>query len=140
MLSIGQMAKQAETKVQTIRYYEEIGLMPVPDRSEGGQRRYGTDSLDRLCFIRHARALGFAIPAIREMIDMAQKPEQSCALIDNLASRHLADVRSRIERLQSLERELERMLDHCRGGHVADCRILEVLGNHSLCLEEHDRD
>lgn len=82
MLSIGTLAKRTGTKVQTIRYYEQIGLMPEPERTEGGQRRYGTQSHDRLAFIRHARQLGFSLEAIRELLDLSDSPEQSCAQID----------------------------------------------------------
>jgi DNA-binding transcriptional MerR regulator len=77
MLSIGILAKRTGTKVQTIRYYEQIGLMPKPGRSDGGQRRYGNDELDRLAFIRHSRELGFSLEAIRELLDLSDRPERS---------------------------------------------------------------
>ncbi|WP_144389857.1 MerR family transcriptional regulator, partial [Phaeobacter sp. 22II1-1F12B] len=65
MLTIGTLSKKTGTKVQTIRYYEQIGLMPEPGRTEGGQRRYDNAQLDRLSFIRHSRQLGFSLDAIR---------------------------------------------------------------------------
>ena len=71
MLAIGYLAKKTGTKVQTIRYYEQVGLMPEPGRTDGGQRRYGNAELDRLSFIRHARQLGFSLDAIRELKKVA---------------------------------------------------------------------
>src|SRR3546814_20582317 len=73
MLTIGTLARRTGTKVQTIRYYEQVGLMPEPGRSEGGQRRYGDAELDRLSFIRHARQLGFPLDAIRELLNLDRK-------------------------------------------------------------------
>lgn len=137
MLSIGTLAKRTGTKVQTIRYYEQIGLMPEPERTEGGQRRYGTQSHDRLAFIRHARQLGFSLEAIRELLDLSDSPEQSCAQIDAVARRQLREVEDRLKRLESLRKELQRMIGQCQADRIADCRILEVLRDHHECLSDH---
>lgn len=137
MLPIGKLAKRTGTKVQTIRYYEEIGLMPEPGRTEGGQRRYGDAALDRLAFIRHARDLGFGLEAIRELLDLSDRPDRPCADVDAVARRHLADVERRIARLNSLRLELDRMLADCGAGRVSECRVLEVLRDHSECLTDH---
>ncbi|TMV85461.1 helix-turn-helix domain-containing protein [Thioclava sp. BHET1] len=137
MLSIGTLAKRTGTKVQTIRYYEEIGLMPEPGRTDGGQRRYGDAELDRLAFIRHSRELGFPLEAIRELLDLSDSPERSCAQVDAVAQKQLKAVQARIVRLQSLEAELRRMIGECRSDRVADCRILEVLRDHEECLSDH---
>ena len=137
ILSIGTLAKRTGTKVQTVRYYEQIGLMPEPGRTEGGQRRYGEAELDRLAFIRHARDLGFPLEAIRELLDLSDSPERSCAQVDGVAQRQLKAVQARIARLQSLELELQRMIRECRSDRVADCRILEVLRDHEECLSDH---
>lgn len=139
MLSIGTLAKRTGAKVQTIRYYEQIGLMPEPGRSPGGQRRYGDAELDRLAFIRHARELGFSLAAIRELLDLSDSPERSCAQIDAVAQRQLREVEARILRLEALRIELRRMLSECSADRVADCRILEVLRDHEECLSDHDR-
>ncbi|MGK7296858.1 MAG: MerR family transcriptional regulator [Candidatus Wenzhouxiangella sp. M2_3B_020] len=139
MLSIGTLAKRTGTKVQTIRYYEQIGLMPDPVRTEGGQRRYGDAELDRLAFIRHSRKLGFSLEAIRELLDLSDSPDRSCALVDAVAHRQLREVDARIARLEALRVELRRMISECNGDRVADCRILEVLRDHEECLAEHDR-
>lgn len=139
MLSIGTLAKRTGTKVQTIRYYEQIGLMPEPGRSEGGQRRYGALELDRLAFIRHSRQLGFSLEAIRELLDLSDSPERSCAQVDAVVQKQLREVEARIARLEALRVELRRMIGECRADRVANCRILEVLRDHEECLSDHDR-
>ncbi len=137
MLSIGTLGKRTGTKVQTIRYYEQIGLMPEPGRTEGGQRRYEDAELDRLAFIRHSRELGFSLEAIRELLDLSDNPERSCAQIDAVAQKQLHKVEARIARLEALRIELRRMIGECHADRVADCRILEVLRDHEECLSEH---
>ena len=139
MLSIGTLAKRTGTKVQTIRYYEQIGLMPEPGRSEGGQRRYAAAELDRLAFIRHSRQLGFSLEAIRELLELSDSPERSCAQVDAVAHKQLNEVEARIARLEALRVELQRMIGECRADRVANCRILEVLRDHEECLSDHDR-
>lgn len=89
MLTIGTLAKKAGTKVQTIRYYEQIGLMYVPGRTEGGQRRYAETELDRLSFIRHSRQLGFSLDAIRELLHLSDHPDRPCDEADAIARRQL---------------------------------------------------
>ncbi|WP_417586158.1 MerR family transcriptional regulator [Pararhodobacter oceanensis] len=140
MLSIGTMAKRTGSKVQTIRYYEEIGLMPAPERSEGGQRRYDQAALDRLSFIRHARDLGFSLGAIRELIDLSDTPDHACAHIDAIAHKQLKAVEAKLRRLKALQTELKRMISECSGGTVAECRVLEVLRDHGECLSDHSAE
>jgi len=132
-LTIGRAAESAGCKVQTVRYYEQIGLLPIPPRSEGNQRLYGPEDIRRLAFIRHARQLGFPLQAIRDLLSLGDEPEQSCEAADAIAKAQLGDVERRIERLQALRSELERMIEQCRGGRIADCRVIEVLGDHALC-------
>jgi DNA-binding transcriptional MerR regulator len=138
MMTIGTLAKRTGTKVQTVRYYETIGLMPEPDRTEGGQRRYGPTDLDRLAFVRHGRQLGFSLEAIRDLLDLADNPAQSCADADSIARQQLKQVEERIARLQALQVELKRMIDDCGQHSVAQCRVLEVLRDHAECLTDHD--
>ncbi|RMH52478.1 MAG: MerR family transcriptional regulator [Alphaproteobacteria bacterium] len=138
MLTIGALAKRTGTKVQTIRYYEQIGLMPEPGRTAGGQRRYGEAELDRLSFIRHARQLGFSLDAIRELLDLSDHPDKSCEEADAIARRQLRQVELRMARLEALRTELARMVRECSGGRSADCRVLEVLRDHSECLTDHE--
>lgn len=137
MLTIGTLARRTGTKVQTIRYYEQIGLMPEPGRTAGGQRRYTETELDRLAFIRHARQLGFPLDAIRELLELADHPHQPCAAADTIAKRQLQQVEQRMARLEALRTELQRMLYQCQRDTRAECRVLEVLRDHSECLTDH---
>ncbi|KEO55038.1 MerR family transcriptional regulator [Thioclava pacifica DSM 10166] len=136
--SIGELARRTGTKVQTIRYYEQIGLMPEPGRTAGGQRRYGDAELDRLSFIRHARQLGFSLDAIRELLDLSDNPDRPCDEANAIAARQLQEVELRIVRLEALKQELARMVQECSGGRTADCRVLHVLKDHTECLTDHD--
>ena len=140
MLSIGKLGSAAGVKIPTIRYYEQIGLMPGAERSAGNQRLYTRAAQDRLGFIRHARDLGFTLAAIRDLLGLSDRPEQSCAEVDSIARAQLQAVEGRIARLQALKTELERMVDHCAGGRIANCRVIEVLGNHAHCATDHSRD
>jgi len=137
VLTIGSLAQKTGTKVQTIRYYEQIGMMPEPGRTAGGQRRYGDPELDRLAFIRHARQLGFSLEAIRELLDLSDQPDRPCHEADAIARRQLKQVEQRLARLEALRTELKRMVHDCSGGQTADCRVLEVLRDHSECLTDH---
>jgi len=138
MYSIGQMSRKTGTKITTIRYYEQIGLMHEPGRSEGGQRRYFERDLDRLAFIRHGRELGFPLDAIRELLDLADNPEKPCTEADAIARQQLAHVEQRIARLSALRTELMRMIKACSGGQISACRVIEVLRDHAQCLTDHD--
>src|SRR5262249_39068642 len=91
--------------------------------------------LRRLKFIRHACELGFEVEAIRELLDLAEQPQCSCAKVDALARDHLQAISSRIERLQALRSEVERMIKACAKGTVAKCRIIEVLSDHEHCVD-----
>lgn len=132
-VSIGEAARQSGVKVPTIRYYEQIGLLPAPPRSEGNRRQYDAADLRRLAFIRHARELGFEIEAIRAMLVLQDRPEQSCAAVDEIARTRLAEIERRIASLTALKTELERMLASCAHGQVAECRVIETVADHSLC-------
>ena len=136
-LPIGQLATLTGVKVPTIRFYEQIGLLPQAARTESGQRRYGQSEVDRLNFIRHARDLGFEVNDIRSLLAMTASPQESCHQADSIAKNHLAGVERRIAGLQALKTELSRMVDECGHGRVCDCRIIEALADHSLCVTEH---
>ena len=134
---IGEAARQSGVKVPTIRYYEEIGLLPTPSRSDGNRRQYDRDDLLRLAFIRHARELGFEIDAIRTLVELHDNSDQSCAAADAIAVARLADVERRIASLIALKAELQRMVDGCAHGTVADCRVIEILADHGKCRHHH---
>lgn len=137
MLSIGKLGEAAGVKVPTIRYYEQIGLLPEPERSSGNQRLYGRAAQDRLAFIRHARELGFPLDAIRDLLSLSDRPDQTCAAADAIAQAQLVAVEHRIARLNALRAELQRMVAQCAGGRISECRVIEVLGDHSLCKHDH---
>jgi len=132
-LTIGDMARRTGVKVPTIRYYEQIGLLPEPPRTEGGQRRYGEEELKRLNFIRHARDLAFDVEDIRQLLALTDTPQRSCHEADSIALRHLDEIEARIRRLQSLRDELRRMVEECGHGRICECRIVEVIGDHGQC-------
>lgn len=126
-LTIGQLARQTGTKAETIRYYEKIGLLQPPLRSDGNYRYYSAQDQRRLSFVRRARELGFSIEQIRELIALGEQREHECSSVDDVVRAHITDIARRIRDLQALQGELERMIGNCPGGRVADCRVLEAL-------------
>ena len=138
ILSIGALAKATDVKVTTIRFYEQIGLLPEPLRASNDRRVYDERTLSRLAFIKHARQLGFAVDAIRTLLQLSDQPEQSCEQANLLAAEQLAAVDSKIARLEALRGELQRVVSAACQGRVSDCRVIEVLSDHSHCAAEHD--
>jgi DNA-binding transcriptional MerR regulator len=136
-LPIGGLARAVGCKVQTIRYYEQIGLLPPAMRTAGAQRRYGEVHRQKLSFIRHARELGFPLPDVRELLALADKVNSDCAQADSIARRQLEAVRRRIMMLASLRTELERMLAHGHGNRIRECRVIATLADHGLCSGNH---
>lgn len=135
--TIGEAARQSGVKVPTIRYYEQIGLLPAPLRGEGNRRTFQDADLRRLAFIRHARALGFEIEAIRTLQALQDDPNQSCSAADSIAKARLVDVNQRLASLRALKVELEMMIDGCSHGRVGTCRVIEVLADHGQCAGDH---
>ncbi|WP_299314483.1 helix-turn-helix domain-containing protein [uncultured Halomonas sp.] len=135
-IGIGELARRAGCKPETVRYYERIGLVRDASRTDGGQRRYGEEAVRRLTFIRHARDFGFSVAAVRELLAMSDQPNLSCEEVDAIAKHHLEEVESRLQRLSALRDELRRMVSQCAGGKVESCRIIEVLSDHHLCISE----
>jgi len=129
VLSIGELSRRAAVKVPTIRYYEQIGLMPETGRTEGKQRRYGRMAVARLAFIRHARELGFEVDAIRTLLSLQDDPDQSCARADEIAKARLVEVEKRIASLKALRKELRRMVEECACGRIGECRVIETLAD-----------
>jgi DNA-binding transcriptional MerR regulator len=136
-MAIGRLAELASTKVQTVRYYEQIGLISPFKRTEGGHRLFGPEDADRLKFIRHARELGFGIEEIRELLTLSDKPDTSCAAADSIARSHLEQVEIRLAKLKALQKELKRMVGECGHGRVSQCRVIEVLSDHKHCTNDH---
>jgi DNA-binding transcriptional MerR regulator len=132
--SIGAAAARSGVKVPTIRYYEHIGLLSAPTRSDSNRRLFGERDLRRLLFIRHARELGFEIDAIKTLLVLQDNPDQSCATADLIARARLAEVEQRLVSLTALKGELEAMITSCGRGVVADCQVIEVLADHGKCV------
>jgi DNA-binding transcriptional MerR regulator len=127
-MRIGELAGATATKVETVRYYEKIGLLPPPARSGANYRAYGSDHLARLSFIRRARDLGFKLDAIRELLALSDDRFQPCAAVDAVASTHLRETDRKIRDLKALRGELARVLASCGRGSVGECKIIETLG------------
>ena len=131
--SIGELSRQTAVKVPTIRYYEQIGLLPKVARTEGNRRLYGKTEVDRLNFIRHSRELGFEIDEIRTLLSLQDQPNVSCEEADQIASKHLVDVKQKIASLTALQHELERMVEGCSHGRVETCKVIDILADHGQC-------
>jgi len=132
-IPIGKVARASGVKVPTIRYYEQIGLLPVPPRTDGGRRSYEAKDTERLTFIRHSRELGFEIDEIKTLLTLQDTPNQSCDQADAIAKIHLVEVKKKIASLTALQHELERMVDGCSHGRVETCRVIEILADHGQC-------
>jgi DNA-binding transcriptional MerR regulator len=138
MFSIRELSKRTKVKVPTIRYYEEMGLLAAPERTEGNQRRYDVAGLERLSFIKHARDLGFSIEAISELIVLQGHPDRSCQAATDIAVSQLSEVRAKIKRLRALEKELVRISKGCDDEGVSEnCYVLASLADHKLCHHDH---
>jgi DNA-binding transcriptional MerR regulator len=108
----------------TVRFYEQNGLVPAPQRTQGGQRRYDQQAVRRLKFIRHARDLGFSVEDIRQLLALSEQRTMSCEGAIGIADHHLRQIEGKIARLRLIRSELKRMIEACEGGLVADCRNL----------------
>ena len=134
---IGALAKAGKCKVQTVRYYEKLSLLPAPRRTSGNQRVYTPEHLELLTFIRHCRKLGFSLKQIKRFLELGDDQEQSCEEVDRISRQCLADVEKKIVRLQALQMDLNRIISSCKGGGVvADCQIIRSLLDHKKCLND----
>ncbi|MBW4934307.1 Cd(II)/Pb(II)-responsive transcriptional regulator [Marinobacter sp. F4206] len=139
-MKIGEISKRANIPVETVRYYEKIGLLPEPDRTDSGYRSYRPAHLDRLLFIKRCRNLDMAQDEIRELIRLAENPEADCSGVDALLARHLHHVRERRQELASLEQTLEKLQKACTEGRtVRECGILGGLTTELEALETSDK-
>ncbi len=126
-MPIGVLARESGCKVETIRYYERVGLMPKPARTGGGHRMYSDPQLKRLCFIRRARELGFTLNAIRVLLGLVDGEGRTCAEVEAISRGHLDDVRTKITDLRTMETVLAGMVAECKGGAVPDCPVVDAL-------------
>jgi Cd(II)/Pb(II)-responsive transcriptional regulator len=127
-MRIGELSTAAEVDVETIRYYEKVGLMPAPERGANGYRSYSSGQLAQLVFIRHCRALDIGLADIRRLLEVSDQPSANCGDINLLIDRQLERVRSRLDSLHALERQLKALRSACCGEHrVQECGILNEL-------------
>jgi len=126
-LTIGALSKLTRVKVETIRFYERIGILHTPPRSTGGRRVYGASDLMRLGFVRRSRELGFSLGEVRELLLLVEGGHHTCAEVKAITLDHLADVRRKIADLKRLEKTLADVAGKCKGGKVPSCPIVEAL-------------
>jgi MerR family transcriptional regulator, mercuric resistance operon regulatory protein len=125
--AIGALSARTGVNIETIRYYERVGLMPTPPRTAGRQRVYDVQHLRRLTFIRRSRELGFSLDQIRALLGLAGKHALTCAEVKGLAEQHIGDIRLKIKDLKRLERTLCDLAARCHGKRVPECPILDAL-------------
>lgn len=140
MFTIGTLSKRTGVNIETIRYYERTRLIDAPPRTASKRRLFDDNAVRRLSFIRHARELGFDVPTIRALLALQSSPEAACNDVTRLAKDQLVAVQTRIARLQVLKAELSRIIRHCAGGKMADCRIIESLTAHELGSRRSSRN
>ncbi len=129
-MKIGEAATVSGCHIETIRYYERLGLLPRPMRTSSGYRTYRPEEVDRLRFIARGRELGFSLDEIRSLLTLADDPTLSCRDVDQLARYHLADIQARVRELRRIALELERTIASCAGGKRGRCAILGALNRH----------
>ena len=125
--SIGTLSKATGCKVETIRYFERIGVLPLPPRTEGGHRAYGEEHLKRLNFVQRSRELGFSLNEVRQMLRLVDGGDVTCEQVREMTLEHLEDVRTKITDLRRMERTLKVTAALCTGDKVPDCPIIDAL-------------
>ncbi len=127
-MRIGELAKGTGIDVETLRYYERVGLLQLPARQANGYRTYGQDAVERVNFIRHCRALDIGLADVRRLLDFVAHPEADCSDVNYLLDEHLVRVRAKLKSLRTLEKQLARLRTQCDADHrAADCGILQEL-------------
>lgn len=129
LMTIGSLARTTGCRIETVRFYERVGLLPNPPRSGGGYRLYDGTAVGRLTFIRRARELGFSLDAVRTMLRLASERARPCAEVRVVASTHLRDVRARIADLQAMARVLRTTVARCARGVGSECALIEALSS-----------
>ncbi len=126
-ITIGHLSRQTNANVETIRYYEKIGVMPAPPRTKGGHRSYSDEHVRRLLFVSRSRALGFSLGEVRSLLSLADSQDITCADVRELTLRHAEEARRKIADLKKLERTLKDMAAQCHGNRIPDCPIVDAL-------------
>jgi MerR family mercuric resistance operon transcriptional regulator len=131
LIPIGALAARTRCNIETIRFYEKIGVLPKPARTEGGHRAYGRAHVERLTFVRRARELGFTLDEVRALLRLAEASEVPCAEVKDLAATHLAEVKTKIADLRAMQKALTILVAQCdTRGDAADqpgCPLIETL-------------
>ena len=127
LLTRGELAVRIGCNIETIRYYEQVGLLPPPPRSRGGHRLYGQDLVKRLNFVRRSRDLGFALKEIRGLLRLVDGGKHTCAQVEAMALDHVREIRRKILDLNKLKNVLATMASQCGGNKVPDCPIIDAL-------------
>jgi MerR family mercuric resistance operon transcriptional regulator len=128
-MAIGALSKRSGVNIETIRYYERIGVMPKPERTKGGYRNYVGDHLRRLIFIRRGRELGFSLDKLRELLRLVDGHSYTCAEVHELAVEHLTEIRDKISDLRRLQRVMTGMIAECSGDQIPECPVIDALFN-----------
>jgi MerR family mercuric resistance operon transcriptional regulator len=123
------LARQAGVNLETVRYYERIGIMPAPDRTEGGHRSYATEHAERLKFIRRSRELGFGIENIRRLISVGESETAACSEVRDMAKDQIASIDAKISDLTRLRQVLQRAVVDCGDGTEVRCPVIRQLGS-----------
>jgi MerR family mercuric resistance operon transcriptional regulator len=139
-LSIGELSKQSGVNIETIRYYEKIGVMPAPGRSTSGYRVYDADHLKRLSFVRRSRQLGFSLDEIRGLLRLVDGDAYTCAQVRKLTLEHVAEIRRKIADLKRLKQVMEEMAAQCSGERAPECPIIDALFDARRQFDEHGAD
>ena len=124
---IGAVSEHTGVNIETIRYYEKIGIMPKPERTRGGNRVYDVEQVRRLNFIKRSREMGFSLNEIRELLELVDGGDFTCGEVHAIALRQIGNVRAKVKNLRRMERVLKEMAAECDRGIVPDCPIVEAL-------------
>lgn len=130
-LTIGALSDRTDVNIETIRYYERIGILPEPPRSAGGHRLYAGEHTQRLIFIRRSRELGFSLDQIRILLGLVGGHRLTCAKVKDITEQHVADIRRKVKDLKRLERVLSDIAAQCSADQVPECPILDALAGHA---------
>lgn len=124
---IGELSRQTDVNIETIRYYERIGVMPKPARTDGGNRTYQTEQAKRLFFVKRSRDLGFSLKEIRSLLQMVDRQDFTCGQIHDVTIRQLENIQQKISDLKKLEKTLGQMAEECSNGDIPYCPIIDTL-------------
>ncbi|HEX2753348.1 MAG TPA: helix-turn-helix domain-containing protein [Alphaproteobacteria bacterium] len=126
-MTIGKLSAKTDVNIETIRYYEKEGILPLPPRTQNGYRDYSKEHVKRLMFVRRSRELGFSLDEIRTLLVIVDGRRLTCAEIKAVTLTHLDAIRKKITDLQKLEKTLQKTTDQCKGGKMPDCPIMDAL-------------